>query len=147
MLIRNVSKADLDLFLQLVQEFYTGPATLHEPNLDYARRTFSEYVNGSQLVRIVILEVEGEAAGFAQLSFTWSNESGGLVVWLEELFVRPKYRGLRLGSQFMEWMLEEYKEVSRIRLEITPGNDGARRLYARYGFEKLDYEQMVWEHP
>ncbi len=143
MTIRDVTAADHGLYRELSQGFYSGEATLHPANFDHIDRTFEECVKGSPYARAVILEEEGRPAGFALFSFTWSNESGGFVVWLEELYVLPAFRGRKLGSEFMEWMLDEYKDATRIRLEITAGNDGARRLYARYGFEPLDYEQMV----
>ena len=41
---------------------------------------------------------------------------------------------------------EQYgKELTRIRLEIEPNNDGARRLYTRLGYQRLGYEQMYKE--
>lgn len=144
MTVRDVTPGDRELYFQLCQEFYSGDATLHPANLTFVGRTFEECAKGnSPYARAVLLAENGETAGFAQLSFTWSNESGGLVVLLEELYVRDAFRGKRLGSQFMDWLLEQYKDASRIRLEVTRSNEGARRLYARYGFTLLDYEQMV----
>ena len=144
MTIRDVTPNDRELYLKLSKGFYSGEATLHEANLDFICRTFEECAKGnSPYARAVLLEEAGKTAGFGLFSFTWSNESGGLVVLLEELYVTPECRGMRVGSQFMDWMLEEYRDATRIRLEVTRTNDGARRLYARYGFELLDYEQMV----
>lgn len=144
MTVRDVTPDDKALYFQLSEEFYSGSATLHPANLDFVGRTFDECAKGnSPYARAVLLEENGQTAGFGLFSFTWSNESGGFVVLLEEIFVRESCRGMRIGSQFMEWVLEEYKAATRIRLEVTHTNDGARRLYARYGFTLLDYEQMV----
>ena len=143
MTIRDVNANDRDTYLNLATGFYSGEATLHSINLDHTNRTFDECVKGSPFARAVLLEEDGKPAGFALFAFTWSNESGGMVAWLEELYVDPSFRGRQLGSQFMEWMLQEYSGFSRIRLELTRNNHGARKLYARYGLIPLDYEQMV----
>lgn len=143
MTIRDVTAEDRDLYMTLSEGFYSGEATLHSANLEFTRRTFDECAKGSPYAKAVLLEQDGKTAGFAQFSFTWSNESGGLVVWLEELYVLPEFRGLRLGTQFMDWMMSEYKDASRIRLEICHCNGGAKRLYERYGFVVLNYEQMI----
>lgn len=143
MVIRDITANDRALYLALSQDFYSGEATLHPANLEFIGRTFDECVKGSPYIRAVILEEDGKTAGFAQLSLTWSNESGGLVVWLEELFVSADFRGKSLGTQFMDWLMQEYQDASRIRLEVCACNSGAKRLYERYGFVMLDYEQMI----
>lgn len=143
MIVREITADDRALYLELSKGFYSGEATLHPANLDYVNRTFDECVKGSPYAMAYILEHDAKPAGFALFSFTWSNESGGKVALLEELYVSPAFRGLRLGTEFMEWLLSTYGDFSRIRLEVCGCNAGARRLYKRYGFELLDYEQMV----
>lgn len=143
MTIRKVKAEDKALYVELSKGFYSGGASLHGANLAHIDSTFAECVKGSPFAQAYIIEEDGKPAGFALFSFTWSNESGGMVTLLEELYVAPEFRGLRLGTQFMDWMLDTYKDMSRIRLEVCRQNDGARRLYERYGFTLLDYEQMV----
>ena len=89
-----------------------------------------------------IIEYEGAAAGFGLISKTFSQESGGLVVWIEELYIRQQFRSKGLGREFFEF-LEKNRPASRYRLEIEPDNVRARALYERLGFEQLDYMQMV----
>ena len=90
------------------------------------------------------LEQEGQAVGYALLVFYWSCEAGGKTVQLEELYLSEQARGCGFGSQFMEWMLREYAgSAKRFRLEVCPRNQRVKKLYERYGFELLPYEQMV----
>ncbi|MEF9852957.1 MAG: GNAT family N-acetyltransferase [Hydrogenoanaerobacterium sp.] len=145
MTVRNITSKDRALYIELSKGFYSGEATLYPENLTNVNLTFNECVKGSPFTSAFIIEEGDNAAGFALFSFTWSNESGGMVAILEELYVLPEFRGLSIGSQFMEWMLRKYSGMSRIRLEVCHCNDGARRLYERYGFKLLDYEQMVLE--
>lgn len=79
------------------------------------------------------------------LAKTYSHECGGMVLWIEEIYIAPEFRGNGLGKEFFDYLETEYKSVSRFRLELEPGNEKAERLYRRLGFEPLDYRQMVKE--
>ena len=75
------------------------------------------------------------------------QEAGGLTVWLDEFYVREKYRGKGLGKSFLDFFLEIYSgKAARLRLETEPDNKRAAALYASYGFTPLDYRQMVVEY-
>ena len=96
-MIREVTAADREDFLQLLDEFYHSPAVLHPVPQAYFERTFREVTSDSPYARAYLLECGGAAAGYAQLSFTYSSEAGGRVIWLVELYVRTQYQGLGLG--------------------------------------------------
>ena len=92
------------------------------------------------------MEQDGQVVGYALMVSYWSCEAGGKTVQLEELYLSERVRGRGLGSQFMEWLLREYEgEAKRFRLEVCPRNQRVKKLYERYGFVPLPYEQMVRE--
>lgn len=76
---------------------------------------------------------------------TYSGEAGGLVVWLEELYIRESYRGAGLGGEFLQYMERQFPQAARFRLEAEADNAGAMRLYTRNGYEILPYIQMIKE--
>ncbi|MFR2094825.1 MAG: GNAT family N-acetyltransferase, partial [Oscillospiraceae bacterium] len=67
--------------------------------------------------------------------------------WVEELYVRPAFRGRGLGHEFFAWLrgLAAAEHIRRIRLETEPENERAAALYARMGFLPLGYCQMFRE--
>ena len=85
-----------------------------------------------------IFEENGEVMGYGVLAYTYSQEAGGKVVWLEEIYVCPGYRGRGLGSEFIDFVLEKIP-AKRYRLETEPENEAAARLYVRKGFEFFEY--------
>ncbi|MBC8569377.1 GNAT family N-acetyltransferase [Zongyangia hominis] len=141
--MRDIERKDHDAFVEMVVDFYGGGAALYGANMEHIEKTFEAIMEKCPYLRAVMIEQEEKIMGFALLAYTWSNESGGMVVWLEELYVKPGYQGQKIGSQFLRWMEKEYADFSRIRLEVCPSNPGARRLYERFGFETLDYIQMI----
>ena len=66
---------------------------------------------------------------------------------MEELYVRPAFRGHGLGHEFFAWLrgLAAAEHIRRIRLETEPENERAAALYARMGFSPLGYCQMFRE--
>ena len=63
--------------------------------------------------------------------------------FIEEIFLKPEFRGQGLGTEIMAWLEREYPAARRFRLEVTQVNQGAVRLYQRAGYEFLRYDQMV----
>ena len=72
------------------------------------------------------------------------REVGGMVVWIEELYILPGHQGKGLGSAFFAW-LEKNVPAVRYRLEAEPENVRAMSLYKRLGYEVLPYVQMIKE--
>jgi hypothetical protein len=57
------------------------------------RRTLAKLREEPNRCRAVICDVEGRTVGYALLISVWSNELGGEVCNIDELFVAPLYRG------------------------------------------------------
>ena len=87
----------------------------------------------------VAIKVEGRAAGV----WCYSAEVGGRCVFLEEIYLRPEFRGRGLGIEILTWIEKQYPTARRFRLEVNQINQGAVRLYEKAGYEYLRYEQMV----
>ena len=141
--IRDFTHADFACYQELSQEFFSTEAVLHPLPLKNYEVTFQACLEGSPYVRGIMLWEKDRAVGFGLLALTYSNEVAGLVVLLEELYIRPEYQGRGFGKQFLNWVKLEYPQAKRFRLEVTEQNGGAIRLYERMGYQPLHYLQMV----
>lgn len=144
-MIRKLERKDKDLFLRLTRDFYASDAVLHSIPDAYHINAFEEMMRSEQYAEGYFIEQDARPAGYALLAKTYSHECGGMVLWIEEIYIAPEFRGNGLGKEFFDYLETEYKSVSRFRLELEPGNEKAERLYRRLGFEPLDYRQMVKE--
>lgn len=143
-IFRDFKESDRAEFLKMCREFYSGDAVDHAIPQEYMQATFNEILRQGPYLRGIIFEQDGKIAGYGQLSFTFSNEVGGFVVLIEEIYVQPEYQNGGIGNAYLEWLKKEYgKMAKRFRLEVCTGNSGAIRLYSKKGFEKLAYEQMI----
>jgi GNAT superfamily N-acetyltransferase len=87
--------------------------------------------------RAVVLEIEGQRSGYALLVAFWSNELGGNICEVDELFVVPERRSQGHGKSLFEAISKRDlwpTPVAGIVLGVTPDNVRARRLYERLGF-------------
>ncbi len=147
MKIRNFEVSDREAVLGMVDAFYNSPGVLQPIPVKNFTDAFDEMCSGgSHRLRGMLIEVDGENAGFCTLTFSYSTEAGGSVVHLEEVYICPEYREQGLGSGVLDYIKEEYEgKAARIRLEVSPQNPRAIALYERFGFEKLPYVQMILE--
>lgn len=145
-MIRPITKEDKNIFLILAKAFYSSPAVAHTIPTAHHTATFDQLMKDSTYAECFMIEYGGKVVGYALLAKTFSQEAGGLVVWIEELFILPEYRNKGLGKEFFSFMKETYEpHVARLRLEVEPENTNAIRLYKEMGFDILPYNQMVKE--
>lgn len=147
-LIRDLQATDRDNLIHMMREFYASPAVLHPVPDTYFIRTADALDQKSPYVAAYIAEHQGAPAGYGLVSLTYSNEAGGLVVWLEELYIRDFARGFGLGTELIGYIENQYRDQAvRFRLEVEEENHAAVRLYRRKGYTSLPYAQMVKELP
>lgn len=142
-MLKRFNKNDKNEYFELAKLFYSSDAVLHPVPKEHLERTFTELINRSPFLDGCKIIHSGITAGFALFAITYSQEAGGKVLWLEELYIKEEFRSLGLGGKFFEEILKKLpNDFKRIRLEVEDDNDGAIRFYKRFGFDWLDYKQM-----
>ena len=144
-MIRDMTQEDKRVFLEMAEKFYSSKAVTHKVDRPIYETTFNTAMSKSPLLRALIVEDEEKPVGFGFLSFYYATEVGGLVVLLEDLYIDEAGRGKGLGSQFMQFVEQEYPSAKRFHLEVTKENKRAIDLYCKLGYKVLDYVQMVKE--
>lgn len=141
---REIRPEDREIVIPMVEQFYTTDAVDHPVPYKILSRAFEDVANPNQpLVRGVLLYDEEDLVGYFYLTPCYSCEVGGECILIEELFLLEEYRGRGYGRRAMEWLLAEYPNCRRLRLEVTQVNQRAVRLYEKCGFTYLNYDQMV----
>lgn len=143
-IIRPINSNDRDTFISFADKFYHSSAVDHDIPIEHHEKTFYELMKSNPYIFAYMVEYDNKSVGYALFMQTYSNEAGGMVLWLDELFILEEYRGRGLGKEVFNFINQELsKDYARIRLELTPSNNGARKLYQSMGFEPLEYNQMV----
>ncbi len=139
---RHLEARDRAEFLAMSEEFYHSEAVLHTVPSENHERAFDELMRSDVYLECYVMESDGNVVGYALLTKTYSREAGGLNIWVDELYLRPAYRGLGAGTAFFAF-LESTHPAARYRLETEPENERAQKLYRRMGYRSLPYLQMI----
>lgn len=78
---------------------------------------------------------ESEIAGFAFCSWNFSTWEGKPGIWLDDLFIRPRYRRSGLGGDLLRTLRS--RTDGRIEWDMHEGNDRAAAFYANLGAEPV----------
>ena len=73
------------------------------------------------------------------------NAENGVVGYGGKLNIRPAFQHRGLGRAALAFLHDYYPQARRFRLEVTPENRDAVRLYERLGYREMGYRQMVRE--
>ncbi len=106
--------------------------TSRPPSIKLTMAEFERKPDKGSLISIL----EGtDLIGYAIIIFFWSNEYGGDVIEIDELYISPASRNRGVGSSFFTWLEIEYKDSARgLSLQVSPQNCQAVELYERLGF-------------
>jgi len=95
--------------------------------------TINEFKKNPQGINIYMIEKHGENIGYAILVYFWSNEWGGNILIIDELYVVENYRGKGVATEFLSYA-ENLENIVAIQLETTPSNKRVLGYYKRLGF-------------
>jgi len=102
------------------------------------RRTLAAFRAEPVRGRALLAEVDAEIAGYALLVSFWSNEYGGEICAIDELYVKPSHRNRGISTSLFDAVIGDrslWPECPvALELEVTPDNARARALYERLGF-------------
>ena len=143
-MIRKIRKEDKSFYLDMAKNFYSSDAVYENIPEKHFTNTFSELMRSDNYTAGYIMEYESNIAGYALLAKTFSQEAGGMVLWIEELYVKPEYRSCGLGHEFFSYLRNNLCDnIKRIRLEVEDSNKRAISLYKSMGSKYLPYSQMI----
>ena len=143
-MIRRLTENDRERYISMAREFYHSDAVLHPIPDVHFERTVDEALRSDDYAEIFLFECEGETAGYGLTAKTYSQEAGGFVWWIEEIYIRPEYQGKGIGSRVFKKLDAMFDAgVYRLRLEVEKTNVRAVELYERQGYTWLAYDQMI----
>ena len=144
MTIRSMTEQDREAVLAMMRVFYTSPAVLSDGSEEIYNADIDYCVGDSPYLEGYIFEENATVQGYAMVAKSFSTEFGKPCMWVEDLYMKPEFRGLGIGSQFFKYLEEKYPEAI-FRLEVEAENEWAVKVYEKCGFEVLPYMEMKRE--
>jgi GNAT superfamily N-acetyltransferase len=148
--IRHAARDDIATAVTLLT------AQLHEHDIasdERALRAVVEAVIADARHGFMLLaERDGLVVAIAYVAAHLSAEHGGIVGWLEELYVVPVQRGRGVGSALISKIGTTVQKLAwrALELEVVAGHERAVPLYERHGFRALTrsrYTKLIAASP
>ena len=105
---------------------------------------------GDPAFAVRVAQEDGAMIGYAKLGpphLPFTPETGA--VELRQLYVLGPWQGAKVGAALIDWIIATARRrgSDTLFLSVFTGNHGAKRFYARYGFEPVGaYKFMVGTH-
>lgn len=120
--------------INMIKALYQEDPEGEPMNSQKIKMTICEFENHPDKVGVYMLKSQGQNIGYAILVYFWSNEYGGTIVNVDELYVVESHRGKGVSTEFMDFVGRLENAVA-VQLEVTPSNHRALAYYKRLGFE------------
>lgn len=139
MIIRPATIADTDEILALIYEL-----ALYEKAPDEAKATADQiresFFSESPKVFCDLVEVDGAIAGLAIWFLNYSTWQGKHGIYLEDLFIRPQYRGAGYGKGLLKHLAAicEERGYGRFQWWVLDWNEPAIEFYKSLGAVAMD---------
>jgi len=103
------------------------------------KATIQFLTDNAQRGKILVFKDEELVVGYSILVYYWSNEFGGEIVFIDELYLKPEYRSRSIGTDFLQYIVQASQaKFKAIFLEVFPSNEKAFRFYTRNGFVRIE---------
>jgi GNAT superfamily N-acetyltransferase len=139
---------DRETLLELMREYYAFD------NLRFDKTSASEalkqILQDESAGRIWLIKLDEELAGYSVLTLGFSLEFHGCDAFLDEIYLRERFRGHGIGKQALEFLEEQCRQlgVRALHLEVERENKNAQAVYRGSGFTDHDrYLMTKWIKP
>lgn len=136
--IRFATREDVPLILNFVKELAEYEHMLDEVVADEA--LMEEWIFDKQKAEVIIGEEDGIPVGFALFFHNFSTFLGRAGIYLEDLFVKPEYRGRGYGKALLQRLAAIALERGCGRLEwwCLDWNQPSIDFYKSLGAEPME---------
>jgi GNAT superfamily N-acetyltransferase len=137
-LLRHARVEDVDLVLELIRGLADFENLSHQ--VQATREQLQETLFGAKPAAEVVLACEGETVvGFAVFFPNFSTFLGKPGLYLEDLYVRPEFRGRGHGRALLRHLatLALERGCGRFEWTVLDWNESAIEFYRRQGAEVL----------
>ncbi len=145
---RPLEDGDIPELLRMVLALYREDPPGQHMSLRKIRHTITELTTHPDKGAITIMRVSDVIAGYAFVIYYWSNEYGGNIAHIDELYVKPSWRNKGIGSSYLKHIAKTKRtNLKGIHVETTPANQKASTFYSRHGFKQAKNRHMFRKLP
>lgn len=129
---QDLAELEQMIFALYREDGYGAPITSEK-----IRMTVDELSRHPRRGKILVFTVDDAIVGYAILIYYWSNEYGGELITVDEVYVKEAWRNRGIGTRFFDSLESDRPgDTVGVQLEVTPSNRRALTYYERLGFKR-----------
>jgi ribosomal protein S18 acetylase RimI-like enzyme len=108
--------------------------------------TIRFYEENENMGEVVMIESNGSLAGYSIIFKFWSNEYGGMLMGIDELYIKRSFRKSGIARAFLHLLINDEmknRNLAGIELECHPSNIAANHFYKSLGFPKNENASYI----
>lgn len=128
---------------KMVFHFYEEYDHNHVISIENINKTIQHLISHPDHGSFRCIYLNDILVGYSILINYWSNEYGGTVVFIDELYIKPTFRNQGLGNQFLHLLEQKFPNINTFALEVSPSNEHAIGLYLKNGFTQNKNNTLI----
>ncbi len=116
-MIRTITAEDKASVFEMMKVFYASDAVSTNGSDEIFEKDIDHCLAGDPYVEGYVFEEAGVLGGYAMLAKSYSTEFGRHCIWIEDIYIRPEYRGMGLAKAFLDFLSDAYPSHV-LRLEV-----------------------------
>lgn len=143
-IFRPTEKKDREALSWCMKNLYIEDPGTVEVTQEKIQHTIQSLQKYPEFGTIMVFERNKDIIGYAILVNFWSNEYGGNLLNIDELYITKEFRGMGIATAFLRHvMTNKPNNAIGLQLEVTPKNKRARKLYTSLGFRSNKNETLM----
>lgn len=139
---RKYSNDDYIKLLEMITALYDEDPEGQQMDEFKVNVTINEYKKNPQKLDIIMFAKGNKIIGYSILVYYWSNEYGGNILNIDELYVKKEFRNQGIGTYFFSF-IEKMNNIVAYQLETTPPNKRALNYYEQLGFKRSKNAHLI----
>src|SRR5437763_14372266 len=137
-IVRRAVREDGGVLLGLIRDL-AEYERLKPPDPGAQQRLLADIFGPKPRIEAFLVEIEGEAVGYAIVLETYSSFLARATLYLEDLFVRPDRRRRGAGGAMLRYLAAEAvaRGCGRMEWVVLTWNELARGVYRNLGAKEL----------
>ena len=137
--IRPATPADVPLILEFIRDLATFEKMLDDVEATEAKLQATLFGDRPAAECVIASDEAGAPAGFAIFFTNYSTFLAKPGLYLEDLFVRPEFRGQGIGKALLAYLarLANQRNYGRMEWTVLDWNERAIAFYESFGARRL----------
>jgi len=137
-ILRSARKRDTKLIINFIRGLAEYEHLTHMVEAD--EKKLIRYIFKKKMVEVVIAEYDKKPAGFTVFFSNFSTFLGKPGIYIEDLFVKPEFRGKGIGKNLLSYLakLVQERKYGRLEWACLNWNEPSIKFYKSQGARSLN---------